>query len=237
MFKFFQSLYQFANDPSEKGISVERKKVLYDFFYGWATCMLTLLVVAVIGAFISMIVQEQIFKQPQSFLRFKSSLSNAYLVILVGPLVEELCYRFYLKINRLTISISLFFTVYFLLSLYARSWFYDFHNETFIIRVVASFFLVSLLNLRLGSVINKLKGINLKYVLWFSCCTFALIHLLNFVPLTFYQKIFFPVLVLVQFVYGVVFGFLRLKHGFIWGLLLHIFINATGFAYGYWYHA
>ncbi|MFS4415348.1 type II CAAX prenyl endopeptidase Rce1 family protein [Maribacter sp. 2307ULW6-5] len=178
-------------------------------------------------------VGEKIYRQPESFLQYKSSLANVYIVVFIAPLAEELCYRLYLLRSRFTLSVSFFFFFYFLSSLATKSPFYAVLNDTFLLRVSMSLAAVLLININSFSILKKLTNVRLKYFIWFSCLSFALMHLTNFVPLSFYQQLFFPVLIFVQFVYAVVFAFFRLRHGFIWAVLLHVFINATGFAFAY----
>ncbi|WP_414675575.1 type II CAAX prenyl endopeptidase Rce1 family protein [Marivirga sp.] len=65
----------------------------------------------------------------------------------------------------------------------------------------------------------------------FSSFLFGLLHLLNFVPLNSTQIILFPFLILPQILFGLAFGYLRLKNGLIWAIGLHSLINSISFIF------
>lgn len=63
-----------------------------------------------------------------------------------------------------------------------------------------------------------------KYVFYFYTIAFALMHLMNF-PFSKTILLLTPFIVLPQFILGILTGYLRVKFGFLWGLLLHILNN------------
>jgi hypothetical protein len=54
---------------------------------------------------------------------------------------------------------------------------------------------------------------------------FGLVHIFNYTSFTFSHFYWIPVLVFPQLVYGFTFGYIRLKNGLIWSILLHMATN------------
>ena len=188
----------------------------------------SVLFTAILLAIISSIVGEDIGKQKESLTIFKSSIENFFLIVFIAPFIEELTYRFFLRRNMISILISLFFIIYFAISILNDTSFYNFELSILLPKITMAAIPVLILYFFFKSFLIWLNKINYKYIFWVSCISFALAHLMNFSPLSFYEKMFFPILVIPQFVYGVIFGFMRVKYGFLWGLLLHMLINFTG---------
>lgn len=74
------------------------------------------------------------------------------------------------------------------------------------------------------SIVNKK---NRKIIIFIA--SFGLIHILNFKPLHTELIWVYPIYVLPQISIGYFCSVLRIKIGFIWGLLFHSFINFIGF--------
>jgi len=76
------------------------------------------------------------------------------------------------------------------------------------------------------SIVNKK---NRKIITFIFIASFGLIHILNFKPLHTELIWVYPIYVLPQISIGYFCSVLRIKIGFIWGLLFHSFINFIGF--------
>ena len=74
---------------------------------------------------------------------------------------------------------------------------------------------------------NKLK----KGIIITSMCLFALMHIANFVPLQWRLIWVYPIYVLPQFCMGWGITYVRFKHGFIWGIVLHCLINSVSMSF------
>ena len=116
----------FAKAPNEESINIsiwsKLSKVLSAFFL----CILSVLFTAILLAIISSIVGEDIGKQKESLTIFKSSIENFFLIVFIAPFIEELTYRFFLRRNMISILISLFFIIYFAISILNDTSFYNF---------------------------------------------------------------------------------------------------------------
>lgn len=78
------------------------------------------------------------------------------------------------------------------------------------------------------SLFEKTSGfLHSQYIFYFYLMSalFALLHLFNF-QFSGYVLLFAPLLVLPQFIGGLLMGFIRLNSGFIWGVFLHMLHNA-----------
>jgi len=136
------------------------------------------------------------------FRKSKSNINNNYnifLIVLLLPFIEELFFR--LKIDWflfLSITISSVISVIILYFLNKNS-------------KIELFFL------------NKQKILTI-----ISFVTFGLIHLGNIEKIYWELILFYPVYVLPQISIGYFCSILRLKFGFIWGILFHSTINLIG---------
>lgn len=127
-------------------------------------------------------------------------LSNPLMLILqaviVAPIIEELIFRFQLTFKR---NYSLKAIIYIISK---------FNKDDY------------------SSTANRFKSLWDKYfayVFYTVAVIFALIHSYNFTDINYFLL---PLLVLPQFIIGLLIGYLRIRIGFIWGFLLHLFNNA-----------
>ena len=56
------------------------------------------------------------------------------------------------------------------------------------------------------------------------------IHILN-INLSLNHLLLSPIILLPHFIAGILYGFIRLKYGFLWGLILHILYNSMVFSF------
>ena len=151
-----------------------------------------------------------------------------FLVVILGPLVEELIFRLILVPKRRNIAIFTFVFSFLVL------------NKTYYIIKIDWLLLVSLVVSGLLSflVFNLLKrnpkietaiGRRQKMVTMVSVVLFGLGHIANIETLHWELALFYPVYVLPQMILGYVCSVQRLKLGFIWGLLFHSMINLMAF--------
>ena len=153
---------------------------------------------------------------------------NPILVMtVIGPITEEILFRLWLSFKRSHLIISLTVICLVLIiklnhaSLYninlSKALFYS-----LVLAVIGGMALFLILKLcRFGNFKNKYFHV----FYWCSCIGFGLIHILNFAPLK--PAIFwaYPFFILPQLVAGSFLGYLRVKNGFFWALLMHSLIN------------
>ena len=151
-----------------------------------------------------------------------------FLVVILGPLVEELIFRLILVPKRRNIAIFTFVFSFLVL------------NKTYYIIKIDWLLLVSLVVSGLLSflVFNLLKrnpkietaiGKRQKIITMVSIVLFGLGHIANIETLHWELALFYPVYVLPQMILGYIFSMQRLKLGFVWGLLFHSMNNLMVF--------
>ena len=151
-----------------------------------------------------------------------------FLVVILGPLVEELIFRLILVPKRINIAIFTFVFSFLVL------------NKTYYINKIDWLLLVSLAVSGLLSflVFNLLKrnpkietaiGKRQKIITMVSVVLFGLGHIANIETLHWELALLYPVYVLPQMILGYVCSVQRLKLGFLWGLLFHSMINLMAF--------
>ena len=135
--------------------------------------------------------------------------------ILVAPIYEEIIFRILLRVTKL--NIVLFFVTIFALIGYC-------------LFIQNYFWLIFLGIITLGwsiyIVLNQLKiKINFKYVFYISVSIFALMHMGNFDGFKLWMFALAPIVVIPQFIMGLLFSYLRMNNGFVYAICLHAFIN------------
>ena len=153
---------------------------------------------------------------------------SIFLVVILGPLVEELIFRLILVPKRRNIAIFTFVFSFLVL------------NKTYYINKIDWLLLVSLVVSGLLSflVFNLLKrnpkietaiGKRQKIITMVSVVLFGLLHIVNIENLHWELALLYPVYSLPQMILGYVSSVQRLKLGFVWGLLFHSMINLMAF--------
>ena len=151
-----------------------------------------------------------------------------FMVVILGPLVEELIFRLILVPKRRNIAIFTFVFSFLVL------------NKTYYVNKIDWLLLVSLVMSVLLSflVFNLLKrnpkietaiGKRQKIITMVSVVLFGLGHIANIETLHWELALLYPVYVLPQMILGYVCSVQRLKLGFLWGLLFHSMINLMAF--------
>jgi len=143
------------------------------------------------------------------------------LMVFIGPALEEVFFRLFLKPNfkNMFLLLIFFFTIA-IFTILKRN----------MPILLFSFFAIFLLLFILSRPKNLFwfQRIVLKHFRWIfyiSCFLFGAIHILNFEQLNF--RLFFaaPFIIFPQVVAGVFLGFIRMKYGIIYSILFHSFIN------------
>lgn len=146
------------------------------------------------------------------------ALSTLYL-----PLIEEIIFRLYLKLNRLHLFISIEFFVFFFSSKILN---FDTLPIDNVLLIKLSLMIAVFLILYLFRNI-KIKKISIKYfryIYYTSAIIFGFAHLVNH-DLILKNILFLPLLTLPQIVGGLITGYFRITYGFFWSTLLHYFHN------------
>ena len=153
---------------------------------------------------------------------------SIFMVVILGPLVEELIFRLILVPKRRNIAIFTFVFSFLII------------NKTYYFIEIDWLLLMSLAVSGLLSflVFNLLKrkpeietaiGKRQKMITMVSVVLFGLAHIANIENLHWELALLYPVYVLPQMILGYIFSVQRLKLGFIWGLLFHSMNNLMVF--------
>ena len=146
-------------------------------------------------------------------------------LILVGPFIEELIFRLplrYKKANFIPLTVViLFFTG----TLLFKKLHLSLALSIPLFVVFTAFSIFYIFNRRMAENRDKFLTSNYPYFFYSLTILFALIHISNF-SYSVSLLLFAPIIVLPQFVAGFLFGFIRIKQGFIWGFFLHALHNA-----------
>ena len=153
---------------------------------------------------------------------------SIFMVVILGPLVEELIFRLILVPKRRNIAIFTFVFSFLII------------NKTYYLIEIDWLLLMSLAVSGLLSflVFNLLKrkpeietaiGRRQKMVTMVSVVLFGLLHIANIENLHWELALLYPVYALPQIILGYVSSVQRLKLGFIWGLLFHSMNNLMVF--------
>ncbi|MDN5285316.1 MAG: family intrarane metalloprotease [Mucilaginibacter sp.] len=160
----------------------------------------------------------------------KKAINGSHILLisaLIGPIVEEVLFRLWLTFKKTKIAISLIAICLVLIIKFNSPYLYTVKiNKEFcyylIGALISGFTLFGLFNL---SFFKNLSNKYFKVIYWASCIGFGLTHLVNFAPLKLSLIWAYPFFVLPQILLGFVLGFIRIKNGFFWALLIHCLIN------------
>ncbi len=177
-----------------------------------------------------LLINKNIFSEQNDYLREKYDLIIYYPIVIIGvPIFEECVYRLYLNPTRFTLAtfsglIFLHFTV--------NIWYYKSYaqgNTYFFILIAIIVFLLVYCSVT-KRLIFYLGGKYFKPLFYFSAILFGFIHLSNYGPLSFQKIILSPLIVSSHIICGFVLGYIRIKNGLVWSILLHAIINSIASA-------
>ena len=132
------------------------------------------------------------------------------MAVIAAPIIEETVFRYHLTLSKSTILVSLLVS----LLLIGEYWWIN--------GLISGYLLI------IGVLTHLDRKISFKAVYYCSALFFGLIHMSNFSNFDF-QSLFYliPILVFVQFLLGLVMGYLRVVHGFWYAVLFHALYNGS----------
>ena len=151
-----------------------------------------------------------------------------FLVVILGPLVEELIFRLILVPKRRNIAIFTFVFSFLIMN----KTYYLIEIDWLLLMSLAVSGLLSFLVFKLlkrKPEIETVIGKRQKITTIVSVVLFGLLHIANIENLHWELVLLYPVYALPQMISGYVCSVQRLKLGFIWGLLFHSMINLMAF--------
>jgi membrane protease YdiL (CAAX protease family) len=216
----------FAVHPKSSVRSIEPagSKVITSVFLFLIKFTFSVLIASLIG----------IFYEPQNLTDQSMSERFSPLVyIAVGgmilPFFEEILFRLSLVFKSIYISLSLACGTYYLLTKVVFGSKLSLVDDTFLIRVGVGLAvgLISFLIFRnslIKQFLSEFWKNNFKWIYYVSAVIFAWLHVFNF-ELSLLNLLLMPILTLPQLFSGLISGYLRIRFGFIYPLLLHVGTN------------
>ncbi len=156
----------------------------------------------------------------------------AYLAVggLILPFFEEVLFRLSLVFKPIYLSLSLGCGTYYILTKAVFGSKLSLVDDTFFIRVGAGlavglllYFLLSLASVKIF--LKRFWERRFSVVYYLSATVFAWLHVFNF-EVSFINILLTPILTLPQLFSGLISGYLRVRFGFMYPLLLHVFTNS-----------
>ena len=151
-----------------------------------------------------------------------------FLVVILGPLVEELIFRLILVPKRRNIAIFTFVFSFLIMN----KTYYLIEIDWLLLMSLAVSGLLSFLVFKLLKRNPKIEiaiGKRQKIITMVSVVLFGLLHIANIENLHWELALLYPVYALPQMILGYVSSVQRLKLGFVWGLFFHSMINLMAF--------
>lgn len=145
-------------------------------------------------------------------------------VVIVGPLIEEILCRLNLKITKLNIAV--FLSV--IIPVIIKVIFFRGGQRYFYLSTIPLFIVIYYTINRFGfpsdEIDNFVKS-KFKYVFHLSAIIFGMLHLSNYETIYWWMIAMIPLLTAPYISMGYVFGYARMKYGFVNGLLMHSTVN------------
>ena len=162
-----------------------------------------------------------------------SNLKMFILLVLLGPVIEELLFRGWFNFKKAFIALATAILFMFILAGVSGTSFYTQPIDgSFWTRVVISVAAGAIVHL-LGPT-SQLKALGRQHFSKFyygSSTIFALVHLANYIPLSPLEFLLSLPLITPQLSLGLLFGYIRVKNGLFWSIALHITVNYIPFLF------
>lgn len=210
------------NNVNNNTLSLKIQNLFLSLFFGFILIIITVIVIiSPLDFFITKVLHFESIKGLIHQTRISYDKYPLYLIVFIGPFFEELLFRLALKVNKLNISIFLGLILYKLMG----GQFATIDTNRFIYYLIASIILSILTFLFFPDKIITFLNKKINYLILISILLFGLVHILNIKIFYWELALFYPIYVLPQMIMGYFITNLRLKFGFLWGLLLHSLFN------------
>jgi len=236
IFLFYRNPYSYLNKGLRDSVK-ERVILMRDAF---AMCISSTLAIVLLITVIEMILKygfnTSIAKNlNQNRNEFKSANPSGWVsfikICLLGPFNEEFLFRLLLitKSQIWNVIIFLILIGYLILNLFHLQISFLWYHVTIVLIFVAVLIGNGIDHSNYQPIFEKK---NYNYLCWVLILGFGMIHLGNFVPLNWSVFYLYPVYILPQFMYGIVFSYLAIRYNsMIWPFLLHAGINSMAEIY------
>jgi len=154
---------------------------------------------------------------------------NSFLLLFAAtvfvPLIEEVLFRLNLKISKINIALflSLLITVTVKIIFLRGVQIYIYIGAIPIFGLI--YFIIDRANLPMQRIETFWKS-HFKFIFHFAAITFGMLHLTNFETIKWWMIAISPLLAAPYISLGYVLGYIRMKHGFVYGWLIHATVNS-----------
>jgi len=217
LFSFIPSL----DNSNNKSFKEKFIYFLYSLVLVYFMSLFIFMVVRILFYVIDYDIAKEIFANQKATIFTGSIINNIFYILLIAPVIEEIIFRLPLNLNKVNLYIG--FSIYYFLRMGGEFYEGNLNNYYLYIKILG----VMALWLFIYKI--KLSFLKAHYFFYFylMVALFAAIHIVNFIDfLPEKYCIFIPLLVLPQFIMGIIAGFVRIKLGFLWSIALHICINS-----------
>jgi len=172
---------------------------------------------------------RNLFKQLHKKIGFVNSI---LFVCLLGPMFEELIFRFPLSFTKRRVTIALIIALF-----YFSASFYHPHSLVMLklsIEVIVTLIIGGLCYAFVPDTPLNISPKRKTQLIVLSITLFGLMHISNYQPIDLPLLWIYPIYVIPQVVLGFGITYVRFKNGFGWGLALHCLINTITTLFTFW---
>jgi len=226
------AMFEYLKSPNYSVVnSLSYKEKIQSTFLMYLKYLITVLLIFGILKIVDSFLIEYFFgtsivdqlKLNQNNLKEKFGKYTFLVVVLIGPLMEEILFRLPLGLKKSGIALACAVLSYRLLS--KHFFVFEYTNPYAYVSIALALLTFLLVTKFLpDSWLTFLKR-RYAYFFYFFAISFALIHVTNFAPYDERLILFYPLFTLPQFVMALFIGYTRIKYGFVWGIILHSMIN------------
>jgi hypothetical protein len=146
------------------------------------------------------------------------------------PFVEEIAFRLSLRFRAGNLALSAFALMYYFVTKAVFQTKISLIDDSFISRVAIAFVFglviyLWLVNAKVNQRLQNFWLTNFKYIYYLSCIVFAWMHISKY-ELTLLNVLLLPILTLPQLFSAIIYGYIRVKFGFCYPLMLHVSMNS-----------
>lgn len=140
--------------------------------------------------------------------------------ILLTPLIEEIFFRLIYVFNKRNLYIIIFSSLCLIIVFIIRL---EFH-KSYLFLSIYFFFVLLLLSYKTSSAFFKN---HFKIFFYTLAIIFAVLHIFNFSGIDSVKHVLIVLLVIPQFILGIILGYLRISYGFLYAVGFHTIINLS----------
>lgn len=199
----------------------------------WTIFVIKVVLTIIVGIVVALL-YDPVNQTKLNWLEIYTTGTIFLLSMIILPSLEEIAFRLSLKFRPIYVSLTLGVLAYYVITKGVYQTKLSTIDTHFVIRLLISV-LTMLISLVIIASSSKIKNglerfwqTNFKWVFYFFCITFSLLHILNY-ELNLKHLLLLPLITLPKLVSALTYGYVRMHYGFIYSLGLHMFWNGLAF--------